>query len=448
MAPNEYAPLVVDTQGAGTFAKSTYSTTWAGEQESLDAPAKTGTIISSAMNLAACALGASMLSLPYAMMVAGPIPALTLLVLFAVVSYFTAEAVVNAGIRCRKSSYADIVRYYFGDVQGAVCDILLSVALAVAAISYIVGLRDLLPNLIPQLANVSSATRVIGVLAVLYPVTLISSLAVFGPVSMFAATGCYIQAIALVIQYMTSDTGATVTSAKLTNFDFQGLLFCLPMVCFVYAFHYVLTDTLSEVSNPTPERMSKISFTTIAILILCYLPVAISGYLSTTGVCGSSNLLNCFGQGSLTITIANWSIGLLLFLTYSLFIIPLRRKLENVFYGEQTTSMFAPKRLVIAAGLMTTIAIISITLKDLGLANTLAGGCIALVMFYFPGALMWRMEMDVPVDQRDRKNLIFGGIFMFIGLLVCSMGFFGSILFSEENMGEIPSIAAAHAAAH
>lgn len=131
------APLYVDQARTGY--------TWAGEAEAHNAPEKTGTIFSSAMNLAACALGASMLSLPYAMMLSGPIVAIEFLVIFAIMAYFAAQAVVDAGIRCNKSTYSEIVRFYFGTSQGIFADVLLSLALAVAAISYIVGLADLLP---------------------------------------------------------------------------------------------------------------------------------------------------------------------------------------------------------------------------------------------------------------------------------------------------------------
>lgn len=119
--------------------------TWAGESEGDDAPPKTGTIISSSMNLAACALGASMLSLPYTMMISGPIVALEFLVIFGIMAFFSANAIVNAGLRCQKSSYGAIVKYFFGATQGIIAEILLAMALIVAAISYIVGLVDLLP---------------------------------------------------------------------------------------------------------------------------------------------------------------------------------------------------------------------------------------------------------------------------------------------------------------
>lgn len=138
-APDAAQPLLP------TSLSAISNVTWAGEPESEGAPEKTGSVFSSAMNLAACALGASMLSLPYTMMISGPIVALEFLVLFAIMAIFAAQAVVNAGLRCQKSSYGEIVRHFFGPVQGTIAEVLLSVALIVAAISYIVGLVDLLP---------------------------------------------------------------------------------------------------------------------------------------------------------------------------------------------------------------------------------------------------------------------------------------------------------------
>lgn len=79
------------------------------------------------------------------MMISGPFVALVYLLVFGIMAFFAAQAVVNAGLRCKKSSYGDIVRHYFGPVQGTVAEVLLAVALMVAAISYIVGLADLLP---------------------------------------------------------------------------------------------------------------------------------------------------------------------------------------------------------------------------------------------------------------------------------------------------------------
>lgn len=135
MSRNERRPLL---QGGGPFS-------WAGEVLDASDPIMTGTVGGTAINLSACALGASMLSLPYTMSIAGPGIALDFLLLFAIMAYFAAQAVIRAGLAAKKSTYAEIVRTYFGPVCGFIVNILLSLALIVAAISYIVGLADLLP---------------------------------------------------------------------------------------------------------------------------------------------------------------------------------------------------------------------------------------------------------------------------------------------------------------
>jgi amino acid permease len=116
-------------------------------------------VLSSAMNLCACALGASMLSLPYAMAVGGPVATAGLLVVFAGVSFYAGQAVVDAGVRAKTSSYSAIVADAFGPVAGLAAETLLSVALLVAAISYIVGLADLLPEIIGVAALVGRTAR-------------------------------------------------------------------------------------------------------------------------------------------------------------------------------------------------------------------------------------------------------------------------------------------------
>lgn len=118
---------------------------WSGEPAHAGSPERTGTVFSSGINLAACALGASMLSLPYAMSIAGPVIAIVFLVVFGCMAFLAAQFVLGAGVICQKSGYAAIIRHYFGPFYGSLMDALLAIALAVAAISYIVGLAELLP---------------------------------------------------------------------------------------------------------------------------------------------------------------------------------------------------------------------------------------------------------------------------------------------------------------
>lgn len=206
-------------------------------------------------------------------------------------------------------------------------------------------------------------------------------------------------------------------------------MFSLPMICFVYAFHYVLTDTLAELRNPTRMRMACVNITSVALLLGCYIPVAISGYLVYSGENIPSNALTGLAAGSPTALIAKWSIGALLLITYSLFIIPLRRKFEFILFREITHAVLEPRRLLVAALLNVFVCYVAVSLPDLGLANTLAGGCIALIMFFFPGRLMVRAQLDLPFEERDSMRLAIGGMFVFFGALICFVGLFGGMIF-------------------
>ncbi|CAN8069394.1 unnamed protein product [Agarophyton chilense] len=393
------------------------------------APPPTGTIFSSAMNLAACALGASMLSLPYAMMISGPIVAMQFIGIFAVMAFISAQAVVNAGLRCNKSSYDDIIRHYFGPVQGLVAEILLAVALMVAAISYIVGLADLLPKMLPIPSCVGRDSLIIITLIILFPVTLIGNLAAFGPASAIAAAGCYMQAAALVMQLFTSKEWESPPTETWESVNLGGLVYSMPMICFVYAFHYVLTETLCELRNATRMRMALVNATTIAIQIGCYIPVALAGFLIYSGKNITTNAVEGLPPGSIAGFIATWSIGGLLLITYSLFIIPLRQKLEKKLYGSLTSSMRDVKRIALAAALNIFVGGAALSLPDLGLANSLAGGCIALIMFFFPGRLMVRFQNEKEFEDRDPLRLVIGGTFVFFGGLICLVGLFGNLVF-------------------
>lgn len=203
------------------------------------------------------------------------------------------------------------------------------------------------------------------------------------------------------------------------------------MICFVYAFHYVLTDTISELKTPSAKRTTSVNAFAVVLLMGCYVPVAITGYLLKSGKGISSNVLAGMGENSVVVIIAKWTIAALLFLTYSLFIIPLRRKVELLFFGRLSSSMLSLSRLAIAAGLNISVVIVSVLLPDLGLANTLAGGCIALVMFFFPGRLIVRNQLDKPPASRHIFETITGAVLIVLGVLVCFVGLLGALIFDE-----------------
>lgn len=285
--------------------------------------------------------------------------------------------------------------------------------------------------MIPVLDLLDRISRIILIVVALYPVTLVGTLATFGPASTLGAIGCYLLALSFVLELFLSSPGTWSSPpwSVWLKVDISGLIFSMPMICFVFAYHYVLTDTLNELNNPTKQRMTRVNYLTVIILLACYIPVAMAGYLLKSGIYISSNILTGNRPKLVSSIVGTWAIGALLLFTYAIFIIPLRRKLEKLFFGRLSTSPAALSRLIIAALLNLFVCIVSIALPDLGVANTIAGGCIALIMYFFPGCLMVRLQLDNISRDRSIFKLILGSLFVFFGALICFVGLFGALLF-------------------
>lgn len=272
--------------------------------------------------------------------------------------------------------------------------------------------------------------RIIAILIALFPLTLISNLSAFGPASAIAIAGCYLQALALMAQLLASSSDWHVPSEFVwTTVDIMGLLPSLPMICFVYAFHYVLTETLTELQRPTRMRMALVNVSAVAIMLGCYIPVSVAGYLLYSGEGIESNVLTKLPPGSPTVFIAKWSIGALLLMTYPLLIIPLRQKIEKRVLGELTERVTDQRRIAAAGVLNGSVAVVSVVLPNLGLANSLAGGCIALIMFYYPGQMMVRYQRELPFEQKNLLRVGVGWIFVCFGALISFIGLFGGMIF-------------------
>jgi hypothetical protein len=179
-----------------------------------------------------------------------------------------------------------------------------------------------------------------------------------------------------------------------------------------------------------------VNLLTVVTLLGCYLPLAGAGYLLYSGADIPSNMLTKLSESSLAVLMARLVMGCLLFGTYSLFIIPLRRKLEIRLYSRLTTEMYDARRLLVAVVLMLLVLVTSIELRDLGLANALAGGCLGLVMLSFPGAMILHGERKpnatVAVtgadDARASRRVVLGYGFLGAGVGIAFVGLFGATL--------------------
>ncbi|OSX79750.1 hypothetical protein BU14_0071s0005 [Porphyra umbilicalis] len=365
-----------------------------------------------------------MLSIPHAFAaVGGPAAGALTLAATAAASTWSAAVIADAGRATGAPALRSIVGAVFGAVPAAVTDVAVCGALGVAAVSYVCGVVELGPLLVPALlGGWSRLTLVLATVAALGVPCLAGDLGAFGPTSAMAVGGCYLLSAALVVHLLggllggggAAAAGAPTlgsVAAALTSLRFSpaGVVATLPLMVFPYAFHYVLTDTLGELGTPTKGRLRAVIGGSVGTLTACYLPFGVAGALlyAAPGPVGTAdggasaataaaavplNVLAGVGDGSLVVTVARAAIAALLALTYPLLLIPLRRRVETGLWG--APQPWGRRRAAAAAALSAAVGAAAAGLADLGAANDVAGGAIALIMFFIPGALSVAAGLD------------------------------------------------------
>ncbi|GAB0498562.1 hypothetical protein MMPV_009908 [Pyropia vietnamensis] len=412
-------------------------------------------IPASVLNLSACAFGASILSIPHAFAAAGgPAAGTTTLIAVAAASAWSAGVVADAGRATGAPALRSIVAATFGVLAGAATDMAVCGALGVAAVSYVCGVVELGPLLFPSLLGwIPRLWLVVGSVVALAGPCLVGDLAVFGPTSAVAVGGCYVLAAALVVQLASvlaageggavgDPTVASVAVALVSpRFSPVGMVATLPLVAFPYAFHYVLTDTLGELSTPTHQRLHAVVNWSVVTLTACYVPFGLAGMLlyATPGPVGALtahgagvplNVLAGVGNDSAIVTIARAVIAALLVLTYPLLVIPLRRRIEAGVWGSVQSA--GGRRVAVVAALSVGVGALSGGLRDLGAANDVAGGAIAVIMFVVPGGLSamrgWSDLRDGGGQAAAWTRMAAGGGAILLGLVIAAVGLGGLFL--------------------
>ena len=369
------------------------------------------------LNLAATAFGASILSLPFTLgheATGGPFFGLISLLLIGGLALASAEVFVAAARRHSQTSYSGVVERAFGRTVGKIALTLVNVCIFVAAVSYIVGIAENLPSLIPVLQSWERWALILLALALTTPATMARDVGVFSFLSGVVCSIVGILAFALFLRSVIM-VGGNEDDVK-GDIGYASVVFGLnigtwiakawPYQTFVYAFHYVIPNILSQLEAPSPARVTVTFRSTILNLVCPYLIFSLAGWFLCHGGLNwplDPNFLIGASKGDWVVAATTWVITLTLLFTYQLFLIPLRKKVEGRFHcvdSPHVSDGVPIARVVASLSWQLIVFLISILLKDLGAANAVAGGCIGLVMFTFPGALM----IEEVVTRRSKEH--------------------------------------------
>ena len=396
-----------------------------------DDTSKSGDVLLSCANLAACAFGASMLSLPLVLKITGAFWGVLLIGGTGILAILSAQVLSDAGRTVNKDSYKDVAGALLGRQGAAIAGILVSFSLYFAAVSYIVGASEVAPRMFSVLQSVPRAALMAAIVGVEFFAVLVSNLSVFGYASGIACIGCYIQAFVLVVKFFTTSDKLHLPGSlgSLSAFSLEGFLLSLPLASFVFAYHYIYLDIIEELEQNTQSNTWRINRLTLLILWSCYLPFTICSYALVKHTTLGPNVLTSL-DGSWTVFVARFSLVALLILTFPLLAIPLRKRVEKVLVPYLSNLSTFQQGICSSAVLNTVIFATALTFTDLGVANTIAGGCLAIIMFIFPGLFLVVSEEAKSSEQGNTtKNRIFGWFLIAFGVITAFMGLFGSYLF-------------------
>ncbi|KAK9804447.1 hypothetical protein WJX73_002133 [Symbiochloris irregularis] len=371
------------------------------------------------------AIGAGVLSLPFAFGCAGIAGCISLCVVLGAFEGFTLYVLAKFAERYSAHTYSKLVRKALGRKLSATLSGVMLLYLWGSCIAYLVIIGDCFASILGLYIDGALADRRLIIAAagliIILPMCFPRELGALAWVSMAAVIGFVFTAIAVVIrgtELVRQRPEATrYDGVALFHFDFKALS-AIPIVVFGFNSHANVVTIMTELEllpavliaglprrpsqyaelpgmwGPRPRTrkligMLGVILAAIALIMVGYLAVGLTGYLAFP-FSVSSNVLNSFGSDDKVMLVARAIIGAVVIGHYPLNHHPARlamEDLESFCLGWRHISpwlSYSQSILFVASTIF-----VAVLVKDLGLVLHMVGGTAACFMIFFlPGLLL------------------------------------------------------------
>ncbi|CAK0787069.1 hypothetical protein CVIRNUC_010285 [Coccomyxa viridis] len=380
--------------------------------------------MSSVFTLCNSAIGAGVLSLPYAFRKSGLVGCFLLCIILGACEAFTMYVLSKFAERYQAPTYSGLIRKALGRKLSASLSVILILYLWGSCIAYLVIIGD---SFSPLLALATGADSIFAdrrlvitlvTFVIILPLCFPRELGALAWVSMAAVIGFIYTAVVVVIRgsQIAAERG-DFSDVKLFNWSFDAL-FAIPIVVFGFNCHANVVTIFTELDRspamlisalprrptdyaalpanfgPRPRTVKMIGMlgvimSAIMVIMIGYLMVGISGYLAfPTAVEG--NVLNSFTRGDVIMQIARGVIGLVVTGHYPLNHHPGRLAIEHLeqycFGWKEISQWFSYLQSILFVASTTAVAVV---VTDLGQVLHMVGGTAASYMIFFlPGMLL------------------------------------------------------------
>eukprot|EP00444_Apocalathium_aciculiferum_P015929 CAMPEP_0183478784 /NCGR_PEP_ID=MMETSP0370-20130417/170522_1 /TAXON_ID=268820 /ORGANISM="Peridinium aciculiferum, Strain PAER-2" /LENGTH=518 /DNA_ID=CAMNT_0025671755 /DNA_START=18 /DNA_END=1574 /DNA_ORIENTATION=- len=273
---------------------------------------RSGSLRSGLLVLTTTAMGAGVLTLPFAMREFGWALGSAVVVALAYLNVVSLELLLDAGMRLGANSYSDLIRVVGGPFAAGVLDSTVTIITWGAIIAYFVFIKQLLPPLLTTFgvpASVARAEIVLPVVAMMaFAIALPRDITSIGKFSMLGICSVLYLAALLVRcahqdgavlfelpAFLTVELGAEGKVSPLSDYVAR-LANASALIISGYLCQYNVFFVYSDVKEPTMRRLRKITRLSTLFQALCYLMLGLCGY-ATFGPATSDNIYTNFAPG-------------------------------------------------------------------------------------------------------------------------------------------------------
>ena len=253
----------------------------------------------SIFSLIAATLGSGTISFGYAVMHNGYIWGPILIVLGAMVSYYTGMLIVKCAERTGRTRYEDIALALYGKKVARMTSIFNLVCLMCFTFSYITFVRGAIPHILllyidkeklgwlaPDTDGISAGGVFYGCIfsfCVMFPMSLTRSASALRFTSLFGVMCSMYLSLAVFVVFFSDktvvpDPGHNLKDMQPFVFSFEGLVTTTPLIIFAYMYQVNIPMIYVELERRNSKTMSKVISVGSGVAVLFYILVGVFGY--------------------------------------------------------------------------------------------------------------------------------------------------------------------------
>ncbi|NWU95224.1 AVT2 protein, partial [Upupa epops] len=391
------------------------------------------------------ALGAGLLSFPWAFSKAGGIVPALLVELGSLVFLVSGLAVLGyAAALSAQSTYQGVVRALCGAAAGKLCEVcfLLNLFMISVALLRVVGdqlekLCDSLypngtlsevPPLPPWYVDQRFTLSALCVL-VIFPLSVPREIG-FQKYSSILGTlaACYLTLVIILKYYLQAESlGSPQPPLNSRASSWASVFSVIPTICFGFQCHEASVAIYNSMRNQSFTHWVTVSVLSMLICLLIYSLTGLYGYL-TFGQAVASDVLMSYPGNDPVVIVARLLFGISIVTIYPIVVLLGRSVVGDVWMTPKCRTVAVPaaqerrRRVALTVSWMATTLITALFVPDIGKVIELIGGISAFFIFIFPGKGLCLVCVSRTHSLGPRKRaalMAWGGLSVLGGAFVC-----------------------------